>query len=839
MKLTNILYLYRVRVRRRLVQELFAVLGIAVGVALLFASQVANTSLSGSVDQLTAGLIGQSRFQLAARAATGFDASLLGEVQKLPGVLAAAPVLESQARLLGPTGSASIDLIGVDPRFAHLGGNLVRHLSANALSKQRAIALPAPIARRIGAGPFQPVRLQVAARDQGSLVGIVLQTSDIGALIHSPVAVAPLAYAQRVTGMRARLTRILVQPRAGADGEVKAGLERLAAGRLNVRPANFDATVFRQAEGPTSQSTALFSAISALVGFLFAFNAMLLTVPQRRSLIADLRLDGYTPWQIVRVLIVDALILGVEGTLVGLLLGELLSHNLLQAGPGYLSLAFAVGSQRIVTWQCVAMAAGGGLLAACIGVLNPIRDVFAPRPAGAAAPRKASRVSLASVSLTGCACLVLTTVILLMGVRSVPVAIIAFVSLIAALLLLLPVLLSAVVRGFERLQQPIVGVSPRIAVIELRSSSTRARSVAIAATGALAMFGSVAIEGAHHNLQDGLNRVDAQVNLVADLWVVPAGNSDTLATTPFPATMGRSLAGVPGVASVQSYRGSFLDFEDHRTLVIGPPRTAKDIIPPSQIISGNLALASARVRGHGWATLSKTVADIDHLRVGESFVLPSPQPTRFRLAAVTTNFGWPPGAIILNADDYAQAWGNSDPSAFQLQLKPGTPSARAVREVSLALGGSSALTVQSAHQREQNDRATQHQGLERLTQISTLVLIAAVLAMAAAMGSMIWQRRPRLAAMKVDGYTQGELWRSLICESSLLLGAGCTTGALFGLYGQVLLSHALAGVTGFPVVFSVVVLVAVSSLALVTAVAVVIVAVPGFMAARVQPALQG
>ena len=46
--------------------------------------------------------------------------------------------------------------------------------------------------------------------------------------------------------------------------------------------------------------------ISALVGFLFAFNAMLLTVPQRRRLIADLRRDGYTPLTVIAVLLLDA-----------------------------------------------------------------------------------------------------------------------------------------------------------------------------------------------------------------------------------------------------------------------------------------------------------------------------------------------------------------------------------------------------------------------------------------------------------------------------------------------------------------------------------------------------
>ena len=205
---------------------------------------------------------------------------------------------------------------------------------------------------------------------------------------------------------------------------------------------------------------------------------------------------------------------------------------------------------------------------------------------------------------------------------------------------------------------------------------------------------------------------------------------------------------------------------------------------------------------------------------------------------MTTNFGWPPGAIIVNADDYARAWGTPQPSAYWLEAKPGVSLAAAQREVQRALGPHSGLSVQTAAQREESDRAAQHQGLVRLNQIATLVLIAAVLAMAAAMGAMIWQRRGRLASMKVDGYDDGELWRALLCESALLLCSGCSIGALFGLYGQLLLSHALATVTGFPMVFSVEVPIALTSFALVSAAAVTIVAIPGYFAARVLPALQ-
>ena len=63
---------------------------------------------------------------------------------------------------------------------------------------------------------------------------------------------------------------------------------------MNLVPGEFDSRLFAVAVAPESKSEALFSAISALVGFMFALNAMLVTVPSRRKLIEDIRPHGAT-----------------------------------------------------------------------------------------------------------------------------------------------------------------------------------------------------------------------------------------------------------------------------------------------------------------------------------------------------------------------------------------------------------------------------------------------------------------------------------------------------------------------------------------------------------------
>jgi putative ABC transport system permease protein len=838
MALSSIPRIYRARLRVRLVlvQELLAVLGLAAGVTLLFASQVASTSLNGSVSQLSSELVGNMQLQLQARSPAGFDARLLSNVRRIPGVAEALPVLEEQAEVVGPRGRKSVELLGSDPRFAHAGGPLLRHFSTEQLVHQQALALPAPVAKAIGAMSLLPIEIQVGTHVTPTLLGATLQQGDIGALVNSPVAIAPVGYAETLSGSAGRVTRIFVRAEKGREAQVRAGLTRLAAGRLNVVPADFDSMLFARAAAPTNQAAGLFSAISAMVGFLFAFNAILITAHLRRNLIRELRRHGATRRMTIATLLFDALVLGVLGCALGLVLGNVISIALFGANPGYLSYAFPVGSQRIVTWQSVGVAVAAGMLAASIGVLAPLRGELA-RPLRSArtsedpASAMARRRGWATASIAGgLACLAATTIIITLAPAS---AIVGSVTLAIALLALLAPLLDWVIALFERASQSARSAAMRLAAIELRSPATRTRSLAIAATGAIAVFGSVAIGGAHSNLQAGLDRTAADMNQVSDLWVSPAGTANTLATTPFASNSAARFLKLASVRSVGIYRGGFLQIGDRLAWVIAPPRGGSTLVPASQLLRGDPILANQRLRAGGWAVISQAIAAERRLSIGDAFTLPSPRPSSFRVAALSTNIGWPPGAVIVNSADYATAWGSSDVSAYEIALKPGISPARGRAEVARTLGAHSGLVVQTASAREAEWRASSRQGLARLSQIALFVLIAAALAMAGAIAAMIWQRRPALAYLKRQGYLRGVLWRALLYESAVLLGASCTIGAAFGLYGQLLLSHALESVTGFPVVFSVAAPLAFWSVALVSVAAAGMAALPGYLAARV------
>jgi putative ABC transport system permease protein len=833
MKPSNVWHLYRVRLRARLFQEVFAVLGIAAGVALLFSSQVASSSLFSSVAQLSQGIVGHAGLQVLARDPHGMPTRTLRAIRATPGVTAAAPLVEANANAIGPSGSESVELIGADASLAKLGGAVGRNSDLEPFAGVGAIVLPAPLARRTGVRRFgQELTLQVNGRSARAPLYEQLGRRNLGSLVSSPIVIAPLTFAQEMAGLGGRVTRVLVRSAPGQQSRVRAALVRLAAGRLNVESTSYDERLFAKAATASNQSTQMFAVISALVGFLFAFNAMLLTVPHRRRLIADLRRDGYQPRTVIAVLLLDAIVLGVTACALGLLLGDQLSIHLFHSLPEYLASAFVVGSQRVVSVSSVAVAVGGGMLASLVAVLSPLRDILSRDPTAATAPRKPpGSIRTLAPGLTALVSVAGATAIMLAAPQA---AIFGMVLLVVALLALLPMALARIAAATKVLARPFTGATTHLAAMELGTAG--ARGVAIAATGAIAAFGCVSIEGAHGDLLGGLEGAARDMNASADILVSSAGSYNLLQTEPFAPSHLESLRGLRGVRTVRVYRGGLLDVGERKVWVIAPPPASVPLLPRSQLLGGSPQLAEERVRRGGWVVLSQAVAEERHLRVGDVFTLPSPVPTRFRVAALSTNIGWAPGAAIMSATDYAHAWGSIDASAYEVRLTPGTPVSRAVGEVRRALGPGTGLTVTTAAAHARRQRTLSRQGLSRLTQIATLILVGAVLAMAAAMGTLVWQRRPWLAKLKLEGFSKTDLWRTVLLESVLLLGCGCALGAVFGLYGQQQLDRALATVINFPVERSVGALTALWTFGLLSLAAGAALSLSCYAAAQVSPA---
>ncbi|MBB4660814.1 FtsX-like permease family protein [Conexibacter arvalis] len=848
MRLEALLYFYGRRLRTQPVQELLAGLGIAIGVALTFAVLVANSSVAGSAEQVARSVVGTADLQVAARGARGLDEQLLAGVRATPGVVHAAPLLEQRAVLRGPGGrSTPVNLVGIDREMAAFSGRLAGTFVAGGLLGVDGIVLPLASAQVLGIGRDHdaivrdPARVdvEVAGRSVPTTVAATLGREAAGPLAEALVAIVPLERAQRMTGLEGRVSRVIVETAPGREEAVREHLESLADDRFDVTAADAESALLRQALGPGDQATSFFAAISALLGFLLAFNAMLLTSPERRRLIAELRMQGFRARQLVVLVLFQAGVLGLVSSAVGVLGGSVLARGVFDDSPDYLSPPFTLGTGTLVGPLPVIGALVAGMLACALASAPPLLDLRRGRavdaalrspgvPGNALTSRTRRRMLWTALGLTAVAGALLAF--------APEIALLASGLLAIATVLLIPSTFAAVLTAAEWVVERAPGLGlVTVALFALRA--TTLRSLALAATGGVAVFGSVTIGGARDDLLRGIANYADDYVTTADLWIVnPADNQGT-SEIRRPGIVER-VAAVDGVREARPFQGSFLDAHGRRLWVIARPSEDPSLVPRSQLVDGDLEQTERRLRDGGWVVLSDQLAEQTGTGPGGRFALPTPSGgVSLRVAATTTNLGWAPGTVIVGRDDFARLWGSDAPTSVEVSLEPGADLLDTRAAVERAIGADSGLQVLTAAERIEIINASARQGLDRLDQIATLLLVAAVLAMAAAMSAAIWQRRVAIAALRIQSFTPRQLWALLLIESGVVLAAGCLTGAVLGLLGQVGADRYLRVATGFPVSAVPASWQTVEAFTIVVAAALAVVAIPGWFASRADPSL--
>jgi putative ABC transport system permease protein len=823
---------YRARLRKHLVAELLAGAGIAIGVALVFGVLVANSSITATTAALIRAVNGSATLQLAARSSQGFSEHLADQAGELPGVKNAADVLRENATIVGSSGRQSIQLVGVTASIVALGGSATQNLGAGAELLKDGIGLPSGLADSIGERSRQNVTILTGGQAHQALVRAVLNSGTIGLAAESPIAVGLLPTVQKLTGEPGRVTQLLVEPQRGKQAVVLGELRRLAAGRVEVEPASHELGVLNQTAKPLGQSTALFAFISAMVGVLLAFTAMLLTLPDRRRFVVSLFEEGYDLPQMLAILVFQALVLGLLASLAGLVLGDLLARGLFHQTPVYLAVAFPITIHQAIRPTVALSAVAGGIIATLLASLPPMLDLWHIRPRR---HRKKGALSSQSVSRNlGFVGLALVLIVTVMVLIDPGLTILGGVLLALAAPCLMPMFFEVATHWLKRWSRTHSRRSMlSLAVAEVKAAATH--SIALIAVTALAVYGSVAIQGTKHDLTRGLNEAVVEYLDPADVWVAP--NNNFLTIDPFHArNLEAAIRRVPSVAEVRAYQGGVLDIGTRRIWIRARPTGDSPMLQASQIEQGSLPRATNRLRHDGWAAVSSAFASERKLHIESTFTLPTPAGVAsFRVAAITTNTGWAPGAITINTSDYQRYWQTSDPTALEINLRHGVSEEAGRQAVERAIGPQSALRVETTQEREASFEAAAREGLRSLGQISTMLLATAALAVAAVLSAAIWQRRARLASLKAQSFDDMQLWRALILESLISVAIGCMGGLVLGLYGHALASRWLTRSTGFPAPFALGDAQALISLAIVLGITLLTVALPGLSAARVPP----
>jgi len=804
--LRTLLLFYRRHLRVQPLRELMAIVGVAAGVALLFAIQVAHSSVTGSFEDAVHGVAGRATLELASRGPEGFAERVSEKVERMPNVKAVAPILEEPIIAVGRRGRRALTLVGATEQIGVLGGALsLQFQRAGAASRRGLLVLTEPTASAIGAKPGNVVTVLVGGRTEHLGVAATVPSDMLGPVAESPIAAAGLPVVQSIAGSSGRVTRVLVESKVGRERQLRRALIERFGATLNVRPVDTEARLLGNASGAEQQVTLLFSVISLVTGAILAYNALLLASQERRRFIVYLIEVGTPDSMIVASLAFDAFILGLAGSVLGLIAGDVISLIAYRAVPGYIAAAFTIGGQRVISASTIAIALAGGMLAAFAATALPA--AVALRGSAAVEPEAVGRtlsftrrVHLSDTVAFACGASLVCLSIAASALRPAT-TVVALVALSAGLVICLPMILRYLLILAHTASRHSRDPTARVAVAELRGSPTR--SVAILATGTIAVFLVVLIGGAVSDVQHAVRRGATDLLAGASIWIKPGGPENVYTTEPFVyVETQQRLQGLADVSSVLPWRDSFLDLPGRRVWVLGVPPQLPAQIAPSQLIEGSLSTADRHIREGGWVAISETVAREHRLRIGERFRLPTPSGwSSFRIAATTANYGWLSGAIVMNSDEHARLWDSATATQLAVALRPGIPLEQGKRAVEDALPRGSALTVETVDERRQEVSSVLGSTLSRLDDTTIVVLVVTVVSIIALMVAAIWQRRGRLESLMSIGMSPGQLTRMIFYESGAVLLSGCVIGMAAGLVGQYLIDGWLHQTTGSPVTF--------------------------------------
>ena len=786
------------------------VTGVGLGVAVYVAVATANVAVLQSFEKAIIGIAGHTTLQINSAAALpdGFDETIIGTVRQANGVVLAAPVLEITAIWrFGSRSPVVLPILGVDL----LAESAVRDYAITSTPSPSvdgegdgtdwerylepdAIFLGRGFATRNGLSVGQSLDVQVGSLNRRVVVRGIIEGHGAGRTALEELAVMDIAAAQFTFERLGRLDRIDIvsAPSRSVEDLASELRAKLPFGLIVKRPEQRNAQMERMTRA-FRLNVASLSVVALLVGLFLVYNTMSFAVVRRRREIGILRSLGMLPAGVGWLFLIEGLILGVIGWILGLLGGVFLaqaavrmmattSGNLYEVTvhPGMLTISGAVVAQSFLI----------GIGVALVGSIGPIREASAVRPVQALAPKGyevSKAVPIASTLLKVGAILVLAGLAALPGpVNGVPVfGYLAAFLLIAAFALLSPVAIHILGSSVRAIIPLGWGYLPRIAAGELERAPVR-NAVAVSAL----MMGLA--------LMLGMMILIHSFRQTVDLWLDQTVKADVIVAAPtwlgsgppslLPESVRQRLLDVPGVAAADAYRDVRMEFRDRSIAVV-----ARDLLVHARysrylFLEGDSRTVLADAVRNRQVVVSEAFANQFALRRGDSVTLPSPQgPVALTIAGVFYDYATDGGKIVMDRALYEPLWQDRNLSVVPLYLVPGTDPEKIRREVGMRLGGDPPVLVITNAELKQEVLRIFDQTFAVTYALELIAVFVALLGVINALLSGILERQSDLAVMRAMGGTPRQIGQLILCESGLLGVAGIILGVAAGLVLSVLL----------------------------------------------------
>ncbi len=752
-----------------------SLIGIALGVAVVVSIDLANASAQRAFELSAARVAGEATHQVVA--SESIDGDLYRMLRIELGLRRSAPVVEGYA----VRGGRTVQVLGIDPfadRPFRPYASAPSDLDLGAFLGYEVVVLAPPA---MGAVLGDTLHLSVAGRTYVATIGGVLVPQDaMSREATANLIVTDVGAAQRMFDLGGRLSRIdLILDDAAAAARVEAALP---AGTRLVRSSARTETVDQLTAAFELNLNAL-SLLALIVAMFLIYNTITFSVVQRRPLLGRLRAIGVTRGEIFRQVVFEAVLLGVAGAGLGLLMGIVLAQGLVRLVTQTINDLYYVLEVRSVAVEPIVL-----LKAAGLGVAATAAAALAPAWEAASAPvhvvlqrseeerrahRRLPRLAAAGVAVAACA-----VAVLIVSGRHLVLSYVGLALVLAAFALLVPVATLWLARGARNVLGVPFGLIGRMAAqgvvhhLSRTSVAVAALSLAVAAAvGVGVMVGSF-----RDTVDDWLDHT-----LQADLYVQPPSSVFRLGQGVLEEDLVRRLAGVPGVRAVSSVRRMDIDLASglvHLAAVDRGPGGGNIY----RYTGGSPERIWERFSSGEYVLVSEPLAYRRGLTAGDTLELPTDRgPVPFPVAGVYYDYGSEQGTILMARRAFTRYFDASGLSGISVRAAPGADLSeladrlRDVIDQEVIIRSNRALREASLEVFDRSFAIT--------TVLRVLVLLVAFAGVLSALMALQIERAREFAVLRAEGMTPGLLRKYLMLQTGVM---GAISGLLAIPLGTVL-----------------------------------------------------
>jgi putative ABC transport system permease protein len=747
-----------------------SILGVALGVAVVVSVDLANESAMRAFELSTEAVTGSSTHYIRG-SRDEIDQNIYRTIRTDIGMRRSAPVIEGYLQIQG-TGR-TVQLLGVDP-IAEEGFRSFATTEAGIelsdfMTGRNSALLSEQMANDLRVSVDDWLIVSISGRSDSLRVsGIIDAGDERSRLALDNLIVTDISTAQDLFDMPGKLSRI--------DLILNDNDSDLTGAIVNILPAGTSLVRSEQRNEMVAQMTRAFDInlqalgmLALLVGMFLIYNTVTFSVVQRRPVIARLRAIGVLKREIFLLILAEAFLIGLAGTLFGILAGVALANILVVFITQTINDLYFVVSVRELTlnpatfFKASALGISGTILAASWparnAALSPLTMVLRRSSAETELIKRMPKLRwFALVFLaSGTGILLLQSTHIITGYLSLLLLIIGFS-------LLVPQFIANAVKWAGYPVKKILGIiglmSVRGTAAELSRTSVAiaALVVAVAATVGVGMM----IDSFRYTVESWLGS-----QLQADVYIqAPGGLSQQVNANLEPALISL-MKSRPEVESSHSIRRTEVVTNFGFDNLVVPGR--EDGIPRSTELKRQTGDFWNRFDQETTVKVTEAYAYRNHVDIGDIIEITTDRgPVDFTIGAIYYDYSADSGLISMHRSVYEQYFDDHSISGLALYVYPDVD----LESFIVSLREKSAGIQQVVIQSNRGLRETSMEIFDRTFTVTIvlrfLAIIVAFIGILSALMALQLERRREMAVLRANGLTPGQLWKYITTQTGFL-----------------------------------------------------------------------